>query len=155
MSTFSDRLMLIEDTPELHCTAPNKIQALVAPPAFTFRHAVMSALRLRPDRIIVGEVRDGAALDLLKAWNTGHPGGLATIHANDPKAMLSRMVQLIEEVALTASPVMVAEAVNLCVHITRDPHHPAKRRLSGLCEVLGWDGHDWMLRHLEPDGATP
>lgn len=152
MSTLSDRIFIVEDTPELHCEAPNKVQALVSPPHFTFRHAVMSALRLRPDRIVVGEVRDGAALDLLKAWNTGHPGGLATIHANDPQAMLNRMVQLIEEVVVKASPMMVAESIQVCVHITRDPHHPARRRISGICEVRGWKADEWLLT---PIGNEP
>ncbi len=93
----ADRLYLIEDTPELQCSARNKVQVLVQPKVHTWRDAVMAALRYRPDRIIVGEVRDGSALELVKAWNTGHPGGLATVHANDTRAMLDRVCQLIEE----------------------------------------------------------
>ena len=66
-------------------------------------------MRFRPDRILVGEVRDGSALELLKAWNTGHPGGLATIHANDTRAMLDRLCQLIEEVVYPAPRALVAQ----------------------------------------------
>jgi type IV secretion system protein VirB11 len=105
----------------------------------------MDALRYRPDRIIVGEVRDGSALDLLKAWNTGHPGGLATIHANNPAAMLDRLCQLIEEVIPRASRQLVAEAVNLCVHISRSSDRAEGRRITGFAEVRGLRGNQWDL----------
>ena len=80
----ADRVVLIEDTAELQCAAPDRIEMLTkrTEPQVTMTDLVRDTLRLRPDRIIIGEVRDGSALDLLKAWNTGHPGGLATIHAN-------------------------------------------------------------------------
>lgn len=145
----SDRLYLIEDTPELQCAAPNRVQVLVHPKVYTWRDAVMAALRYRPDRIVVGEVRDGAALDLLKAWNTGHPGGLATIHANDTRAMLDRFCQLVEEVVYPAPRLLVAQTLNLCVHVRRDPRHPAGRCVSGIDRVtgLGRDG-DWRLERL-------
>jgi type IV secretion system protein VirB11 len=132
-----DRVLLIEDTPELQCAADNKIQVLVQPKAHTWRDAVQAAMRYRPDRIIVGEVRDGSALELLKAWNTGHPGGLATIHANDTCAMLDRLCQLIEEIVFPAPRALVAQTVHLCVHIRRDKSHPAGRSISGMDRVLG------------------
>ena len=80
----ADRVVLIEDTAELQCSAADQIQMLTkrTEPAVTMTDLVRDTLRLRPDRIVIGEVRDGSALDLLKAWNTGHPGGLATLHAN-------------------------------------------------------------------------
>ena len=80
----ADRVVLIEDTAELQCAALDKIEMLTkrTEPQVTMTDLVRDTLRLRPDRIVIGEVRDGSALDLLKAWNTGHPGGLATIHAN-------------------------------------------------------------------------
>src|SRR5260370_875136 len=139
----SDRVHIIEDTPELQCEAPNKVQILVQPKIHTWRDAVMAAMRYRPDRILVGEVRDGSALELLKAWNTGHPGGVATIHANDTRAMLDRVCQLIEEVVHPAPRALVAQTIQVCVHIQRDKTHPAGRRLSGLDRVLG----------LNPDGS--
>jgi type IV secretion system protein VirB11 len=154
-----DRLYIIEDTPELQCEAPNKVQVLVQPDSLSWRSAVMAAMRVRPDRIIVGEIRDGSALELLKAWNTGHPGGLATIHANNTRGTLDRFCQLLEEAVPNAPRALVAQTIHLCVHIQRDPAHPAGRRVSGVDRVLGVgaDG-SWQLQpalqsppHLEPD----
>jgi type IV secretion system protein VirB11 len=145
----SDRVHIIEDTPELQCAAPNKVQVLVQPKVHTWRDAIMAAMRLRPDRILVGEVRDGSALELLKAWNTGHPGGLATIHANDTAGMLDRLCQLIEEVVYPAPRPLVAQTIQVCAHIARDRSGPAGRRLSGLDRVcgVGPDGR-WKLEPI-------
>jgi type IV secretion system protein VirB11 len=147
----AERLYIIEDTPELQCSAPNKLQILVQSGALTWRDAVMAAMRVRPDRIIVGEIRDGSALELLKAWNTGHPGGLATIHANDTRGTLDRFCQLLEEVVYPAPRALVAQTIHLCVHITRDPEHPAGRRVSGVDRVVGLapDG-GWLLESASP-----
>jgi hypothetical protein len=121
-----------------------------SPPVYTWQRAVMDAMRYRPDRILVGEVRDGSALELLKAWNTGHPGGMATIHANDTAAMLDRVCQLIEEVVYPAPRLLVAQTVNVCVHIRRDKKHPAGRSITGLDRVMGVDATGrWMLEPLE------
>ncbi|MGH7294547.1 MAG: P-type conjugative transfer ATPase TrbB [Polyangiaceae bacterium] len=146
VSETTDRLYIIEDTPELQCAAPNKVQVLVHPKVHTWRDAVMAAMRYRPDRIVVGEVRDGSALELLKAWNTGHPGGVATIHANDTSAMLDRFCQLVEELVYPAPRALVAQTINLCVHIQRDPSRKAGRRISGMEAVVGVspDGR-WLL----------
>jgi P-type conjugative transfer ATPase TrbB len=146
-----DRILIIEDTPELQCPAENKFSILVQPPIYGWRQAVMDAMRLRPDRIIIGEVRDGAALDLAKAWNTGHPGGVATIHANDTRAMLDRFCSLIEEVVPTASREMVADTIQVCVHMTRDASHASGRRITGIAHVRGYDRGNaaWIL---EPAG---
>jgi P-type conjugative transfer ATPase TrbB len=151
----TDRVHIIEDTPELQCAAPNKLQVLVQPGVHTWRDAIMAAMRFRPDRILVGEVRDGSALELLKAWNTGHPGGVATIHANDTRAMLDRLCQLIEEVVHPAPRALVAQTVQVCVHICRDKSHPAGRRLSGLDRVcgLGPDG-GWHLERIAQSPPT-
>ena len=133
----SDRVYLVEDNPELQCLAPNKVQVLVQPPVYTWRRAIMDAMRFRPDRIIVGEVRDGSALDMLKAWNTGHPGGIATCHANDTSGMLDRMCQLMEEVLPVAPKHLIVDAITFCVHIQRDPDNPAGRSLSGIDMLAG------------------
>lgn len=146
--TTTDRVYIVEDIPELQCRAPNKVQLFIQP-HYPWQRAILDAMRLRPDRIIVGEVRDGAAaLDLVKAWNTGHPGGVGTIHANDTGAMLNRLCQLIEEVA-HASRAVIADTINLCVHIRRDPGHPGGRSLSGLDRVVGLrtDG-SWELEAI-------
>ena len=141
-----DRVYLVEDNPELQCSAANKVQVLVQPPIYTWNRAIFDAMRFRPDRIIVGEVRGGAALEMLKAWNTGHPGGIATLHANDTSSMLDRLCQLIEEVVPVAPRLLVAQAIDLCVHMQRDHHHPAGRSLSGIDRIAGLDGAGrWVL----------
>jgi type IV secretion system protein TrbB len=149
VSETKDRLYIVEDNPELRCEADNKIQILTNP-HYDCRHAVMDALRYRPDRIIVGEVRDGTALELLKAWNTGHPGGLATIHANDSRSTLDRLCQLIEEAIPKAPRHLVADAVNICVYITKDSKHKAGRRVSEIVEVAGFDdvSNTWVVEQF-------
>jgi type IV secretion system protein VirB11 len=146
----SHRLYIVEDTPELQCEAPNVVAVLTERDKYEMRDAVVDALRARPDRIIVGEIRDGTALDVLKGWNTGHPGGLATIHANSTAGMLQRFCQLIEERIYPAPRDFVAEAINVCVHLTLDPKAPAGRRLSGLDAVRGYDAakQRWLLEPL-------
>jgi type IV secretion system protein TrbB len=145
----TDRVHIVEDTPELQCSAPNRLQVLVHPGVHSWRDAIMAAMRFRPDRILVGEVRDGSALELLKAWNTGHPGGLATIHANDTRAMLDRLCQLIEEIVYPAPRALVAQAIQLCVHIQRDKSHPAGRRVSGIDRVRPvYEGGSWTLERI-------
>jgi type IV secretion system protein VirB11 len=144
-----DRVYIVEDTVELQCSAPNKLQVLVQPPTYTWQRAIMDAMRFRPDRIIVGEVRDGSALELLKAWNTGHPGGVATVHANDTAAMLDRLCQLVEEVVPVAPRQLIAQAVNVCVHIARNPKHPAGRSVTAIERLRGIDANGrWMLTPL-------
>ncbi len=144
-----DRVYIVEDNAELQCDALNKVEILVQPPLYTHQRAIMDALRFRPDRIIVGEVRDGAALDMLKAWNTGHPGGIATIHANSTTSMLDRLCQLCEEVMAHAPRYLIAEAIDLCVHIRRDPLSLAGRSISGIVEVIGEEGGQWKTRAAE------
>jgi P-type conjugative transfer ATPase TrbB len=145
----TDRVHIVEDTPELQCSAPNRLQVLVHPGVHSWRDAIMAAMRFRPDRILVGEVRDGSALELLKAWNTGHPGGLATIHANDTRAMLDRLCQLIEEIVYPAPRALVAQTIQLCVHIQRDKSHPAGRRVSGIDRVRALDPRGgWTLERI-------
>lgn len=140
-----ERVYIVEDNPELQCAARNKVQVLVQPPVYTHQRAIMDAMRYRPDRICVGEVRDGSALEMLKAWNTGHPG-FATVHANSARSMLDRISQLIEEVVPQAPHRLIADAIDLCVHIKRDPSHPAGRCLSGVLEVKGWENEKgWIF----------
>ena len=117
LADSTERLVLIEDTRELQCAAPDCVALRTRPGVVTLRDLVRSTLRLRPDRIIVGEVRGGEALDLLKAWNTGHPGGIATLHANSANAALYRLEQLAQEAVVTVPRRLIAEAVDLIVHI--------------------------------------
>ncbi len=137
VSQQDERVYLVEDNPELKCFSENRLEILVKPPTYGYRRAIFDALRSRPDRIILGEVRDGAALELLKAWNTGHPGGIATIHANGAVPALNRMCQLIEEVVPRAPKELIAEAVDMVVFIQKDSRHPAGRRVSEVIKLLG------------------
>lgn len=156
VAATGDRTYIVEDNPELQCSAPNGLQVLVQPPTYTWSRAILDAMRLRPDRIVVGEVRDGAALEMLKAWNTGHPGGLGTIHANGTAAMLDRLCQLSEEVVPSAPRALVAQTVNVCVHLRRDPNHPAGRSISGIDRVMGLSKTgEWLLAPLVEAPGDP
>lgn len=116
-----DRVFLLEDTAELQCSAEDKVELLTkrGDPPVTMADLVRDTMRLRPDRIVIGEVRDGSALDILKAWNTGHPGGLATLHANSAAEGLSRLEDLIGEVTQTIPYRAIAQAIGLIVYIER------------------------------------
>jgi type IV secretion system protein TrbB len=119
-----DRVFLIEDTPELHCSAWDCVSVLTrrAPVRIGVADLVKDALRMRPDRILIGEIRDGAAaLETLKSWNTGHPGGLSTLHANSAEDAPRRLEDLIAEVATLPSRRAIAQAVDRIVHIRRTP----------------------------------
>ena len=139
-----DRVVLIEDTAELQCSAEDRLEMLTkrTEPPVTMTDLVRDTLRLRPDRIIIGEVRDGSALDLLKAWNTGHPGGLATIHANSAVEALSRLEDLIGEVTQRVPYRAIAQAINLVVFIER---RPDGRRVRSVTRVLGREGDGYRL----------
>jgi P-type conjugative transfer ATPase TrbB len=115
------RVIILEDTIELQCASPNKVQLLTkrTHPPIAMRDLVQMSLRLRPDRIVVGEVRDGAALEVLKAWNTGHPGGLLTLHANSAKDALVRLEDLCMEAIAVPPRRLIASSVDLVVFIAR------------------------------------
>lgn len=118
----NDRVILIEDTPELQCAAWDCAALLTRrnPRLIGVVDLVRDALRLRPDRIVIGEMRDGAAaLETLKAWNTGHPGGLSTLHANSAREALARLEDLLAEVLTRPSPRLIAQAIDRIVHIRR------------------------------------
>src|SRR5712691_3887725 len=107
----SDRVVLIEDTRELQCKAPNLVALRTKDGVISLSDLVRSSLRLRPDRIPIGEVRGAEALDLLKAWGTGHPGGIGTIHAGSALGALRRLEQLIQEAVVTVPRAMIAETI--------------------------------------------
>ncbi|HYQ91339.1 MAG TPA: P-type conjugative transfer ATPase TrbB [Candidatus Competibacteraceae bacterium] len=140
-----ERLVLLEDTVELQCTAPNTV-ALRTTETIDLTRLLRATLRLRPDRIIVGEVRGGEALALLKAWNTGHSGGLATVHANSAEAGLLRLEQLIQEAGVSPQPALIAEAVHLIVHLVKED---GWRFVKAVTEVHGWEsGGGYRLKSL-------
>ncbi|MBA29021.1 MAG: P-type conjugative transfer ATPase TrbB, partial [Hyphomonadaceae bacterium] len=113
-----DRIIILEDTRELRCSAEDVTQLRTHRSGITLRDLVRSTMRLRPDRIIVGEVRGGEALDLLKAWNTGHPGGITTLHANSASSALTRLEQLVEEATTALPHALIGEAVDVIVFMS-------------------------------------
>lgn len=130
----ADRVVLIEDTRELQCAAPNLVAMRTKDGVVSLSDLVRSSLRLRPDRIPIGEVRGAEALDLLKAWGTGHPGGIGTIHAGTALGALRRMEQLIQEAVVTVPRALLAETIDLIAVLVRDGHG---RRLAELARVEG------------------
>ena len=143
-----DRVVLIEDTRELQCAAPNLVSLRTKDGVVTLSDLVRSALRLRPDRIPIGEVRGAEALDLLKAWGTGHPGGVGTIHAGSALGVLRRLEQLIQESVVTVPRALIAETIDVIAVLVRDG---TGRRLAELAEVTGLDAHgDYTLRPITP-----
>ena len=142
-----DRIVLIEDTRELQCAAPNLVAMRTKDGVVSLSDLVRSSLRLRPDRIPIGEVRGAEALDLLKAWGTGHPGGVGTIHAGSALGALRRMEQLIQEAVVTVPRALLAETINLIAVLVRDG---TGRRLSELARVEGLDAAtgDYRLASL-------
>jgi type IV secretion system protein TrbB len=127
-----DRVVLIEDTRELQCAAPNLVALRTKDGVASLSDLVRSSLRLRPDRIPVGEVRGAEALELLKAWGTGHPGGIGTIHAGSALGALRRLEQLIQEAVVTVPRALIAETINLIVVLTG---RGAERRVAELAAV--------------------
>jgi type IV secretion system protein VirB11 len=117
-SAPDDRLVILEDTAEIQCAAENAV-LLHTSDHIDMARLLKSTMRLRPDRIVVGEVRDGAALTLLKAWNTGHPGGVATIHSNSAMSALRRLEQLTAEASQQPMQEVIGEAVDLIISIER------------------------------------
>src|SRR6201747_2473972 len=136
----SDRVVLIEDTRELQCMVPNLVALRTKDGVASLSDLVRSSLRLRPDRIPIGEVRGAEALDLLKAWGTGHPGGIGTIHAGTATAALHRLQQLILEATAHIPRPLIAETIDVIAVLTG---RGADRRLSELVRVEG----------LAPDGS--
>jgi type IV secretion system protein VirB11 len=142
------RVVIIEDTVELQCTAPNAVSMRTSD-FVDMTHCLKVTMRMRPDRIVVGEVRDHAALALLKAWNTGHPGGLSTVHANSAAAGLLRLEQLIAESKnVQPQPVLIAEAVDLVVFITRTS---TSRRVTEVVRCVGWRNGDYLTEDVPGD----
>lgn len=139
----ADRVVLIEDTRELQCKAQNLVALRTKDGVASLSDLVRSSLRLRPDRIPIGEVRGAEALDLLKAWGTGHPGGVGTIHAGTALGALRRLEQLIQEAVITVPRALIAETIQLIVVLAG---RGSDRRLAELARVegLGADG-DYVL----------
>ena len=141
--TPAHRLLILEDTAEIQCAAENAM-ALHTSDTVDMARLLKSTMRLRPDRIIVGEVRDGAALTLLKAWNTGHPGGITTIHANTAHSALRRLEQLTAEVSQQPMREVIGEAVDLVISIERTA---TGRRVRDVVHVHQYAADQYEIDH--------
>ena len=153
VAASGDRVILIEDTRELHCAAEDCVSLRTKPGVAALADLVRSTLRLRPDRIIVGEVRGPEALDMLKAWNTGHPGGITTLHANSAHAGLYRLEQLIQEAVVTVPRRLIAEAIDIVVFLKGRGSARRVETVAAL-EGLATDG-DYRLTPLTPIQLVP
>ncbi|PJI87161.1 P-type conjugative transfer ATPase TrbB [Sphingomonas koreensis] len=159
MAHLDERVLLIEDTRELQCAAPDVVALRTRAAggaggaSVTMADLVRSTLRLRPDRIIVGEVRGREALDMLKAWNTGHPGGIATVHANSAVAALYRLEQLVQESVIAVPRRLIAEAIDMIVFISG---RGLARRVETIARVAGLDpdGGGYAVVDLTPSTTT-
>jgi type IV secretion system protein TrbB len=142
----NERYVIIEDTLEIQCRAQNLVQLHTAEAADLTR-LVRATMRLRPDRIVIGEVRGAEALGLLKAWATGHPGGVTTVHANSAPAVLTRLSSLVQEAGVPLQPELIAETIKLIAFIVRTP---MGRRVTEIVRLEGYDAREgFKLQWLE------
>lgn len=156
MLPANERIITIEDAAELRLAQEHVVRMEYRPPNIegrgevTIRDLVRNALRMRPDRIVIGEVRDGAALDMLQAMNTGHDGSLTTIHANSPRDSLSRLETMVlmsgMDLPVRAIREQVASAIDVIVHLTR--LRDGTRRVTQITEVIGMEGDVVKLQDL-------
>jgi type IV secretion system protein VirB11 len=130
----TDRIVILEDTQELQCRAKDVEYLHTKDGVASLRDLVRFTLRLSPDRVVIGEVRGPEALDLLKGWNTGHPGGVSTVHANSAEKGLLRLEQLVQEAGVVPSRAMIAEAVNVLVYMEK---RGIKRVVKDIINVRG------------------
>ena len=152
----SERIITIEDSAELQIrNIPNLVRMEVRKAnteglnEITIRDLIKTALRQRPDRIIVGEIRDGAAFDMLQAFNTGHDGSLSTGHANSPKDMLSRLESLVlmgADIPLLSVQKQIASAIDIIIHLGR--LRDRSRRVLEITEIIGFDRDDIKLNPI-------
>ena len=156
IAATGDRVLVLEDTIELQCAARDHVPLRTRAGVVSMRELVRATMRLRPDRVVVGEVRGGEALDLIKVWGTGHPGGIATIHAGSALGALLRLEQLVLEVAVNPPRALIAEAVNVVIFIAG---RGRLRRIESIARVTGFDDAGYHLVDVlgEPlsDQLTP
>jgi Flp pilus assembly CpaF family ATPase len=132
-----DRVVSIEDTTELQCSVQNHVD-LLAVGSVSMLDCLRACMRLKPTRIVVGEVRGAEAHTMLKAWNTGHPGGAATVHANDALSGLIRLESLVAEATSAPQHTLIAEAVDLVVFVDQEPELIAGRKVREVALVTGY-----------------
>jgi Flp pilus assembly CpaF family ATPase len=145
--TPDDRVISIEDTTELQCPVKNYLD-LRAVGNVTMLECLRACMRLKPTRIVVGEVRGAEAHTLLKAWNTGHPGGMATVHANDAMSGLIRLESLLAEATSAPQQTLIAEAVDLVIFVDEEPELAAGRKVRELLLVTGYSNGKYVTEHV-------
>ncbi|MEM0985113.1 MAG: P-type conjugative transfer ATPase TrbB [Pseudomonadota bacterium] len=146
-----DRIVILEDTRELRCSARNVLALRTHREAATLTDLVRATMRLRPDRIVVGEVRGPEALDLLKAWNTGHPGGITTLHANSAEAALTRLEQLAGEATNASPATLISEAIQIVVFMSR---RDGRRQIEQAVRVIGLSGDGYAVAPIAAPKLT-
>lgn len=142
-----DRIVSIEDTTELQCSVRNFVD-LRAVGEVTMLDCLRACMRLKPTRIVVGEVRGAEAHTMLKAWNTGHPGGAATVHANDAVSGLVRLESLVAEATSAPQQSLIAEAIDLVVFIDDEPDLAAGRKVREVLVVAGYDNGRYLVEYV-------
>ena len=140
-------MISIEDTTELQCAVKNCVD-LRAVGAVTMMDCLRACMRLKPTRIVVGEVRGGEAHTMLKAWNTGHPGGAATVHANDALSGLIRLESLVAEATAAPQQNLIAEAVDLVIFVDEEPDLAAGRKVRELALVTGYRDGQYEVEYV-------
>jgi len=143
----NDRVISIEDTMELQTPVENSVD-LRAIGEVTMLSCLKASLRMKPKRIVVGEVRGAEALVMLKAWNTGHPGGVATVHANDCRGGLIRMSSLVAEGTMSPQPELIGEAIDVVVFIDEALEHPAGRKVREVMLVDGYTNGEFVCTYV-------
>lgn len=134
----NDRLLILEDTAELQSRSKNAVFFLTSDVAgIGMRQLASVCMRYAPRRILVGEVRDSAALELLKLWNTGHPGGIGTFHADTAAEALERLEELVEEAGVGCKQKLIGRAIDLIIHMEKTADNA--RRLSSILSVKNYD----------------
>ena len=142
-----DRVISIEDTTELQCPVNNYLD-LRAVGSVTMLDCLRACMRLKPTRIVVGEVRGAEAHTLLKAWNTGHPGGAATVHANDALSGLIRLESLVAEATSAPQQRLIAEAVDLVVFVDEESNVRAGRKVREVLLVTGYSNGNYQVERV-------
>jgi len=144
ISKLDERIVILEDTKELQSTAKDSVPLKTTDYA-DLKKLLKSTMRLRPDRIIVGEIRDGVALDLLTAWNSGHPGGLTTIHSDSAIGGLKQLEQYIQRVSVSKQEELIAKVVNVIIVLERIG---VQRKITSITKVEGYRNGEYLLNEI-------
>lgn len=152
MVETGDRIITLEDTPELRLASDIGLQIFTKSTiGYSSQAALKDILRLRPDRIVLGELRDGACLDLIKAWNTGHSGGLTTIHANSCELAMRRVESLIAEVSVNIPRELISQTVGLVIQVKRQG---PKRIISEIIKIKGLKNDEYIFEPIRGEYAS-